>query len=865
MPKVFERRPKFALRIRRPYGLRTTPDRRMVDRGSGGCTIQEFGEWPVKIDLVRGQQSTGFVSGQQPPPRGLATDSQRTDNADAGDDHILIRREFVMEMEQRWLSAMETRKTGPADTDEKLSSRPSKHCKPESTCAAISRKLRAEYRGSRITNIIQGLAFHTSAQPSVMTYSPFPPTICRLLVSIIAVAAISCGSGRVAAAEPAAEGFGPVRKLMETRCLSCHNDHDREGDFSLQSHGGFLSGDYVIPGNARDSHILQLVVSQDGAAPEMPKEGNPLTPDEVALFKEWIDAGAVWPEAVTLTPPAVDDFDWWSFQPVVRPPAPADSESGWIRTPIDAFIQAQHHRLGLTPAPEADRRTLIRRLTYDLTGLPPTPEQIHRFVADSRPEAYAELVDRLLMSPRYGERWARHWLDVVRYADTCGYDKDKLRPNAWPYRDYVIRAFNDDKPYSRFVQEQVAGDVLYPGEPDGILGLGFIAAGPWDFIGHVEVPESKLDGRVARNLDRDEMVTNTLNAFCSVTIQCARCHNHKFDPFRQEHYYSLQSVFAAVDRAERPYDTEPEVERKRQQLTDRRDQLLAELKKFDDDVKKEGGAELSELNELVAELKPRAVPADKRPEFGYYSGIAATANTEKWVEVDLGQEFDIAQVILHPCHDDFAGIGAGFGFPVRFRIDARADQDAVDSTLRPDDTSGAADDQRTTAVCVGDFSQADYANPGLAAVPVNALGTRARFIRLTATQLAERSNDFILAIAELEVLSTDGKNVARGARVQALDSIEAPTRWRKSNLTDGIWVKAADPEAVTALARAETRRTELLSTILTPDRVARRQQLLQERDEVERDRNALPPGHGVCCGHPLCRSGKLQTDRRGSA
>ena len=160
--------------------------------------------------------------------------------------------------------------------------------------------------------------------------------------------------------------------------------------------------------------------------------------------------------------------------------------------------------------------------------------------ADPDPQAYEKLVDRLLDSKHYGERWARHWLDVVKYADTCGYDKDKLRPNAWPYRDYVIRSLNEDKPYARFVQEQIAGDVLFPGEPDGILGLGFIAAGPWDFIGHVEVPESKIDGKVARNLDRDDMVTNTLNTFCSVTIQCARCHNHKFDPFTQEHYYACK-------------------------------------------------------------------------------------------------------------------------------------------------------------------------------------------------------------------------------------------------------------------------------------------------------------------------------------
>ena len=166
---------------------------------------------------------------------------------------------------------------------------------------------------------------------------------------------------------------------------------------------------------------------------------------------------------------------------------------------------------------------------YDLLGLPPTPDDVREFVGDPDPLAYEQLVERLLASPRYGERWARHWLDVVHYGDTHGYDKDKPRPNAWPYRDYVVRAFNSDKPYSRFVQEQVAGDTLFPNTRDGIEGLGFISAGPWDFIGHAEVPETKLDGRIARNIDRDDMVKNTMNTFISTTVQCARCHDHKFD------------------------------------------------------------------------------------------------------------------------------------------------------------------------------------------------------------------------------------------------------------------------------------------------------------------------------------------------
>jgi hypothetical protein len=215
---------------------------------------------------------------------------------------------------------------------------------------------------------------------------------------------------------------------------------------------------------------------------------------------------------------------------------------------VDSFILHKLKARNLEPSETASARILIRRLTFDLTGLPPTPNEIKTFEKEyaSDPEhAYEELVDRLLASPRYGERFARHWLDVAKYADTCGYDKDKLRPNAWPYRDYVIRSFNSDKPYDQFIKEQIAGDILYPDTEDGILALGFLAAGPWDFIGHVEVPESKMDGKVARNLDRDDMVSNVFNSFCATTIQCARCHEHKGDPIGQDHYYSLQSIFAA--------------------------------------------------------------------------------------------------------------------------------------------------------------------------------------------------------------------------------------------------------------------------------------------------------------------------------
>ncbi|MCA9034909.1 MAG: DUF1549 domain-containing protein, partial [Planctomycetaceae bacterium] len=324
--------------------------------------------------------------------------------------------------------------------------------------------------------------------------------------------------------------------VLSKHCLRCHSSDEAAGEFSLQTARELFASGYVEPGSVENSHLISVVQPEGDSPPSMPKTGSALTNEEVEWLRKWIAAGAPFPDTVRLTEPVVEDFNWWSLRPLKSPAVPPGTSSPPVH-PIDAFIQKRLVEKGLTPSAPADRRTLIRRLSYDLTGLPPTPAEIEAFEQDKGADAWDRLTERLLNSPRYGERWGRHWLDVVKYADTCGYDKDKLRPNAWPYRDYVIRSFNEDKPYGRFVQEQIAGDVLFPGEPDGILGLGFIAAGPWDFIGHVEVPESKIDGMVARNLDRDDMVSNVMNSFCSVTIQCARCHNHKFDPFTQKHYY----------------------------------------------------------------------------------------------------------------------------------------------------------------------------------------------------------------------------------------------------------------------------------------------------------------------------------------
>ncbi len=259
---------------------------------------------------------------------------------------------------------------------------------------------------------------------------------------------------------------------------------------------------------------------------------------------------------------AAEEPTHWAYRPLTKPALPA-VKSQAIRNPIDQFIVAKLEQSGRAPAPETDKRTLLRRTYFDLIGLPPTPEDLKAFLADEKPGAFERVVDRLLASPRYGERWARHWMDVVHFAETHGHDQDRIRTNAWPYRDYLIAAFNSDKPYARFVQEQVAGDVLFPEDPQAVVALGFLAAGPWDESSLRDIREDTIDRQIARYLDRDDIVSTVMNTFASTTVQCARCHNHKFDPIPQNDYYALQAVFAGVDRANRTYDADAKVHQKR--------------------------------------------------------------------------------------------------------------------------------------------------------------------------------------------------------------------------------------------------------------------------------------------------------------
>jgi hypothetical protein len=342
--------------------------------------------------------------------------------------------------------------------------------------------------------------------------------------ALLAPAMVSAAGGTA----PPATGLysGRIQPLLAKRCFGCHGAAKTSG-LDLRTREGMLHGGSrgpaLVPGRADASRLYRHVAGLE--KPSMPP-GSPLPAQEVDALKAWIDAGA---PADTSLP--------WAFRPVGQPAAPT-VRSRWVRNPIDAFVLHELRKNGLDPSPEAPREVLIRRATFDLTGLPPTPEEVAAFLDDRRPDAYERLIDRLLASPRYGERWARPWLDLARYAESEGFKSDEPRPNAWRYRDYVIQSLNADKPYDRFVREQIAGDELWPQDPAALVATGFNRH--W------------ADESNARNLRlrRQEIlndVTDTVGAvFLGLTVGCARCHDHKYDPISQADYYRLQAFFAAL-------------------------------------------------------------------------------------------------------------------------------------------------------------------------------------------------------------------------------------------------------------------------------------------------------------------------------
>lgn len=353
-----------------------------------------------------------------------------------------------------------------------------------------------------------------------------------------------------------------IRPVLVEKCVSCHGPKSQKGGLRLDSKAGLLqggaNGPVVSTEDPQASTLIEVLTYETET--RMPPKGK-LDDAAISDFKTWIKHGAAWPDQ-PITASKDETPQLWALQPVARPASPAIKLANWPQTSVDAFILARLEPQGLSPAPKVDRRTLLRRWCYTLTGLPPTPEEVEAFERDNRPDAEARTVDRLLTSPHYGERWGRHWLDIARYADTKGYVffEDAGYPWAYTYRDYVIRAFNNDLPYDRFIIEQLAADKLDLGtDRRALTALGFVTVG----------------GRFMNNVQDilDDRIDATTRGLLGLTVACARCHDHKFDPIPTADYYSLYSVFASSVEPPIPplFETPPDT---------------AEYRKFDTELKK---------------------------------------------------------------------------------------------------------------------------------------------------------------------------------------------------------------------------------------------------------------------------------------
>jgi hypothetical protein len=346
-----------------------------------------------------------------------------------------------------------------------------------------------------------------------------------------------------------------VAPLLARRCLDCHNASANKGGLDLShaaaARAGGDSGTAIEPGKPDASLLWERI-----AADEMPPK-EPLAAEEKALLREWIADGASWGsdpiDPFRFTTDKRAGYNWWSLQPVARPRPAQVRNVDWPRNPIDRFVLAKLEAAGLAPAHQANPRTLIRRLYFDLIGLPPTPEEVEkwtqRLTFPASDEAYRELVDELLDSPHYGERWARHWLDVIRFGESQGFERNRIRENAWRYRDWVIQAFNRDLPFDEFVRRQVAGDVLYPDDLGAVLATGYLVCGTWDQVGHNEGSAEMQKG--VRQDELEDIVGAVGQSFLGLTINCARCHDHKFDPISQREYYQMAALLGGVTQQEK--------------------------------------------------------------------------------------------------------------------------------------------------------------------------------------------------------------------------------------------------------------------------------------------------------------------------
>ncbi|WP_182871124.1 DUF1553 domain-containing protein [Rhodopirellula sp. JC639] len=357
-----------------------------------------------------------------------------------------------------------------------------------------------------------------------------PPRESVLKLSLMIAVALTCLSGSMVHAATTKIDFQKqIQPILAKKCYACHGPDEAESGLEFTSRDAALaeteSGSFaIVPGDVEASLLIERITTEDEFE-RMPPEGDPVTEDEAALLREWIAAGAEWEKH-------------WAFEPLTDPTPPEVASADWQSNPIDAFIYDSLSKANLTPNGPAGKRELIRRVYYDLTGLPPTKAEVDAFVADESPQAFHRVTEQLLDSPHYGERWGRHWLDLVRFAETNSFERDGPKDNAWKFRDYVIRSFNEDKPYDQFIREQLAGDELDQVTKETLTATGYYRLGIWD-----DEPADELQARFD---GLDDIILTTGQVFLGLTMNCARCHDHKIDPIPQKDYYSMLSFFEDV-------------------------------------------------------------------------------------------------------------------------------------------------------------------------------------------------------------------------------------------------------------------------------------------------------------------------------
>ncbi len=419
-------------------------------------------------------------------------------------------------------------------------------------------------------------------------------------------------------------------KIIAANCVGCHGAPIKNAGLDLRKRDSILKGGErgaaVSPGNPDLSRIYRQVAHLDG--PHMPP-GKKLPDEDIATLKLWIERGVPYEDILDKSeedarkalskleerPITPAERKWWAFQKVARPTPPTPQTANWARNAVDQFLLAAMEKKGIRPSPATDKRSLARRAYLDLTGLPPTPAELKEFLDDQRPEAFDKLVDKLLDSPHYGERWARHWLDVVRFSDSGGFEYDRERDNAWRYRDYVIRAFNNDKPYDRFLKEQLAGDELYPGNIEAKIATGYLRLGVEN---NIKTEQTRMD-------ELDDIVVTTANSLLGVTVGCARCHNHKFDPIPQKDYYRMQAVFFGTKVDEYPLATPAELARIKEE-TKRVEDLQRPIRK--------------EIRAVEQPTRDKII-AKRKAELPEYMRVALATPMEKRTE---GQKLNANQV-----------------------------------------------------------------------------------------------------------------------------------------------------------------------------------------------------------------------------